>query len=208
MVSQSRADMDINHNDCGPLAIAEAMGPYDYRSDKARLPVVEETHLTPEVIRLVPQYMGSTTGGHLDYTLRIFPNHHVALMTMIRLGEKEKRAKPAGAKYTVECYLKRAVRFRNDDATVRILYASYLSKARRKAEALSQLNEAAQLGIEGANANYNMGLISYDLNEYEKALFYAHQAYRLGYPLLGLRDKLKRVGKWKEPDIQSEDSGK
>jgi tetratricopeptide (TPR) repeat protein len=196
---QSRADVDDYV--CGSLE--NNYGPYDYRSDKDKLRIVEQYHLTPEVVNLV-----GAIGGDLDYTLRAFPNHHVALMAMAKLGEKQKTAKPTGAKFGVECYFRRAVRFRNEDEIVRILYASYLSKAGKRADALSQLNEAAQLGSDNANANYNMGLIFFDLKEYDKALSYAQQAYRLGFPLPGLRDKLKRAGKWKEPVVQSEESGK
>lgn len=199
----SRAD--VNDYVCGP--IQNAYGPYDYRSDKDKLQIVEFHHLTPQVVSLVSRPSGGN-GADLDYTLRAFPNHPVALMTMAKLGEKEKTAKPAGARYTVECYFQRALRFRNDDAIVRVLYASYLSKAGKRVEALSQLNEAARLGIDSANANYNMGLIFYDLKEYEKALYHAQEAYRLGFPLPGLRDKLKRVGKWNEPVARSEESGK
>jgi tetratricopeptide (TPR) repeat protein len=199
--SQSRAD--VNDYVCGSLQ--NGYGPYDYRSDKDKLRIVEQYHLTPEVVNLIAGSTGAI-GGDLDYTLRAFPNHHMALMAMVKLGEKQKSAKPAGARYRVECYFQRAIRFRNDDEIVRILYASYLSKAGKQAEALIQLNEAAQLGSNSANANYNMGLIYYDLKEYEKALTYAHQAYRLGFPLPGLRDKLKRAGKWTEPVVQSEES--
>jgi tetratricopeptide (TPR) repeat protein len=192
--SQSRAD--VNDYVCGSLQ--NAYGPYDYRSDKDKLQIVEQYHLTPEVINLVSGSSGAI-GGDLGYTLRAFPNHHVALNAMIRLGEKGKTAKPLGSKYSVECWLQRAVRFRNDDAVVKMLYASYLSKAGKRGEALNQLDEAGQLGIDGANANYNMGLIYFDLKEYEKSLLYAQHAYILGYPLPGLRDKLKKVGKWREP---------
>ena len=192
--SQSRADG--NDYVCGPLQ--NAYGPFDYRSDKDNLKIVEQFHLTPQVINLV---RGSSDyiGGDLDYTLRAFPNHHVALNSMIRLGEKEKTAKPLGSRYSIECWLQRAMKFRSDDAVVRMLYASYLSKAGKRGEALNQLDEAGQLGIEGANSNYNMGLIYFDLKEYEKSLSYAQRAYSFGYPLPGLRDKLKKVGKWSEP---------
>lgn len=200
--SQSRAD--VNDYVCGSLQ--NGYGPYDYRSDKDKLRIVEQYHLTPEVINLVAGATG-TIGGDLDYTLRAFPNHHVALMAMAKLGEKQKTARPAGAKYGVECYFQRAVSFRGDDEIVRILYASYLSKAGKKSEALSQLNEADQLGTDSANANYNMGLIFFDLKEYDKALSHAQEAYRLGFPLPGLRDKLKRAGKWKEPVEQSVKGG-
>lgn len=196
---------DVNDYVCGSLQ--NAYGPYDYRSDKDKLQIVEQYHLTPDVVNLVAGTTGSI-GGDLSYALRAFPNHHVALMAMAKLGEKEKTAKPAGAKYTVECYFQRAVRFRNDDEIVRILYASYLSRAGKKNEALGQLNEAARLGSDSANANYNMGLVFYDLKEYDKALFHAQEAYHLGFPLPGLRDKLKRAGKWTEPAVRSEESGK
>lgn len=125
-------------------------------------------------------------------------------MAMVRLGEKQKSVKPGGAKYTVECYLQRAVRFSNDDENVRIIYAYYLSKAGKRTDALNQLDVAAQIGSDSANENYNMGLIYYNLKEYDKALTYAHKAYSFGFPLPGLRDKLKRAGKWTEPVVQSE----
>jgi tetratricopeptide (TPR) repeat protein len=194
--SQSRAE--VNDYMCGSLQ--SSYGPYDYRSDKDKLQIVEQNHLTPEVINLV-RGSSAAIGGDLGYTLRAFPNHHVALNAMIRLGEKEKTAKPIGAKYSVECYLQRAMRFRDDDAVVRVLYASYLSKAGKRNEALNQLDEAARLGVEGANICYNMGLIYFDLKEYEKSLSYGQRAYILGYPLPGLQDKLKKAGKWKEPPV-------
>ena len=185
--SQSRAD--VNDYVCGSLQ--NGYGPYDYRSDKDKLRIVEQYHLTPEVVNLVSGATGAI-GGDLDYTLRAFPNHHVALMAMAKLGEKQKTAKPTGAKYGVECYFQRAIRFRNDDEIVRILYASYLSKAGKRAEALSQLNEAAQLGSDSANANYNMGLIFFDLKEYDKALSYAHTSLSIGVPIAWLTGQAQK----------------
>lgn len=197
----SHSSADVNDYVCGPLQ--NAYGPYDYRSNKDKLRVVEAYHLTPEVVNLVAGSTGMV-GGDLDYTLRASPNHHIALMAMVRLGEKQKSVKPGGAKYTVECYLQRAVRFSNDDENVRIIYAYYLSKAGKRTDALNQLDVAAQIGSDSANENYNMGLIYYNLKEYDKALTYAHKAYSFGFPLPGLRDKLKRAGKWTEPVVQSE----
>jgi len=203
--SHSRAD--INDYVCGSLK--NSYGPYDYRSEwKEKQVDIETYHLPPEVVNLVRGKTSAYIGADLDYALRAFPNHPVALMAMARLGEKEKTAKPVGARYNVECYFLRAIRFRNDDENVRVLFASYLSKAGKRTEALNQLNEAAQLGSDNANTIYNMGLIYYDLKEYDKSLSYAQQAYRLGFPLPGLRDKLKRAGKWKEPAMEGEESGK
>lgn len=187
---------------CGSLALGED-GPYDYRIGHYRMKQVEGNHLSPDVVNLV-KGQTSTIGGDLDFVLRYFPNHHVALLSMLRLGEKEKRSKPIGAKYSIECYFKRALIFRGDDGVVRTIYASYLYKAGNKTEALNQLNQAIQLGEDSPNANYNIGLIYFDLKDYDKALSFAHRAYGSGFPLPGLRDKLKKAGKWQEPVARSD----
>ena len=195
MVS-AQSSAEVNDIVCGSLE--NHYGPYDYRSDKDKLGIVETFHLTSNVINLSSAQSASTVGGDLDYTLRAFPNHHIALMAMTRLGEKEKLAKPRGAKFSVECYLQRAFRFRNDDTTVKMLYAAYLAKSGKKTEALAMLDEMVNAEEETANVYYNIGLIYFELKDYEKSLSYARRAYDLGFPLPGLRDKLKRAGKWKD----------
>jgi tetratricopeptide (TPR) repeat protein len=192
----SNAKAEVNDFSCGSLQ--NAYGPFDYRSDKDKLPIVEGAHFTTEVASLVRGNTAERPGGDIDYTLRAFPNHPGALMSMVRLGEKEKTAKPHLSRYTVECWLYRAVRFRNDDATVKMIYASFLAKRGSNAEALKQLNEAVQLGEDSANLHYNIGLIYFNLGKYDEALNHAHIAYQAGFPLPGLRDKLKRAGKWRE----------
>jgi tetratricopeptide (TPR) repeat protein len=187
---------------CGKLA--NGYGPFDYRSNKAELPVVEFHHLTPVVVNLVSGQTGVFPGGDLDYTLRAFPNHPTALMAMLRLGDKTQMDKPKGARYSVECYLYRAWRFREDDPTVRMIYATYLAKRGRSSEALSHLEDAVAMGEESANLDYNLGLIYANLKKYDEALVYAHKAYLQGFPLPGLRDKLKKAGKWKDPVIPVE----
>lgn len=181
---------------CGSLQ--NGYGPYDFRSDKDKLPIVLGAHFTPEVQNLVKSVTGRI-GGDIDYTLRAIPNHPAALLAMIRLGEREKTNKPSGARYTVECYLNRANRFRNDDAMVKMIYANYLAKNGQGNQALKYLNDASELGEESANLYYNIGLIYLDLKEYDKALKNAHLAYQMGFPLPGLRDRLKKAGKWVEP---------
>ena len=192
----SHAKAEVSDFSCGPLQ--NAYGPFDYRSDKDKLSIVEGAHFTSEVANLVKGTTAERPGGDIDYTLRAFPNHSGALMSMVRLGDKEKTAKPRGSRYTVECWLYRAVRFRDNDATVKMIYATYLAKNGRNAQALKQLNEAVQLGEDSANLQYNIGLVYFNLGKYDEALNHAHLAYQAGFPLPGLRDKLKRAGKWKE----------
>lgn len=197
---------EVSDAACGP--IANAFGPYDYRTDKAHLPVVELHHFTPEVENLVSgnfRHPGSTVGGDLSYTLRAFPNHPKALMAMVRLGARERRDRPRHTSYGVECFLYRAWRFRNDDPVVRVIYASYLATHGRPEEALKHLEDAEALGADGPNFQYNLGLIYFDLKEYDKALTYAHLAYANGYSLPGLRAKLMKIGRWKEPEQPASD---
>jgi len=178
---------------CGQLT--SSYGPFDYRSEKDKLGIVEKVHLTPDVLNLVRGATGEI-GGDLNYTLHTFPNHHLALMAMVRLGEKQKKSIPRGARYSVECYLYRAAKFRQDDSVVKIIYASYLVKNGRFNEAKKYLDEVEELGEENSNVYYNMGLIFLDIKDYDKALLYAHRAYKLGFPLPGLRNRLERAGKW------------
>lgn len=179
---------------CGQLT--SSYGPFDYRTDKDKLGIVESVHLTPDVLNLVRGATGEI-GGDLNYTLRTFPNHHLALMSMVRLGEKQKQSIPRGARYSVECYLYRAVKFRPDDGMVKLIYANYLGRIGRSSEAIKYLQEIEELGEENANVYYNMGLIYLDVKDYEKALLYARRAYQLGFPLPGLRNRLEKIGKWK-----------
>lgn len=197
--SPVRADLDDFA--CG--ALQNSYGPYDYRNDKDKLKIVEDYHFTPGVANLSNAKTGYL-GGDIDYTLRAFPNHPRALMAMIQLGEREKTTKVPHANYSVECYLTRAIRFKNDDPTVKMIYANFLAKKGRGKEALKQLNDAVLLDEDSANFQYNVGLIYFELREYEKSLLYAQKAYLSGFPLPGLREKLKKVGKWREPKPSSE----
>jgi tetratricopeptide (TPR) repeat protein len=183
---------------CGDLA--NGYGPFDYRTQKAQLKIVEDFHFDSGVEQL-RQGRSGTVAGDIDYVLRASPNHHRALMAMERLSLKSGVERLPHANYTVTCYFDRAVRFRPDDATVRMLYAHYLAKRGKPAEAVAQLQEAEKLSAENGNLQYNMGLAYLDLKDYDKALAHAHRAYQLGFPLPGLRTRLEKAGKWRDPQV-------
>lgn len=189
---------------CG--ALENGYGPYDYWTDKGKLGLVEHFHFTPKVENL-RSGESSYIGGDLDYTLRAFPNHARALNAMVKLSEREKTDKPIGALYTISCYFERAIRFRPEDSTARVLYGAYLSKKGRYSEALAQLQVAEENAEDNSNVHYNIGLIYFDLKNYDKSLAHAHRAYSLGFPLMGLKQKLQRSGKWKDPVSDSANSG-
>ena len=187
---------------CGDLK--NGYGPYDYRTSKGPiLSIVEGAHFTSQVEMLIKGNAGYI-GGDLDYTLRAFPNHHRALMAAMRYGEKTKSEKPLSMQYSIQCYFDRAIRWRPDDAISRMMYSMYLAKKGQSSEAIQQLDIAAigENGKENPFTHYNLGLNYFDLKEYEKASAEAHKAYDLGFPQTALKDKLKGIGQWIEPQAE------
>ena len=184
---------------CGPLRSQGQYGPFDYRTDLDKLPLVLTAHFTPEVEALIRGTTNGRPGGDIDYTLRAIPNNPRALMSMMLLGEKEKTTQPSGSRYTVECWFDRAIRFRPDDSTVRMVYTMFLTKNNRKAEAMQQLDSILVTAKDNPFTYFNVGLLYLDMQESGKALVQAHKAMALGLPRTELRDKLKALGKWEEP---------
>jgi uncharacterized protein (TIGR02996 family) len=190
---------------CGELR--SGYGPFDYRTNRGEtLDVVERRHFTPEVEALIRGNTSIHIGQDLSYTLGTFPNHHRALMSMMRYGEKLKTPQPPYAQYSVECYFLRALRFRPDDTTVRMMYATFLNANARAPEAMQELEQVSKAAGDNPFTYYNMGLIYLDMKEYEKALALAHKAMALGFGRTGLRDKLMAVGKWRAPAESQEPS--
>ncbi len=190
-----------NELKCGGLD--NAFGPFDYRvANAANKKIVEGNHFTYEVEYLIQQKTGPF-GGDIDYTLRAFPNHPRALKSMMELGFKAKTEKPAGAKWPVWCYFDRAIRFRPDDVQAKMVYAIYLHRKGKPKEAIEQLQQVQSLVSDNANVHYNMGLIFLDLGDYENSLAHAHKAYALGFQLEGLRNRLKRANRWRDPQAEA-----
>ncbi len=188
-----------NISSCGALFVPRQYGPYDFRTDKAKLPIVLGAHFTPQVEALIRGQTGATPGGDIDYTLRTIPNHPNALMAMMRLGEKEKTPQPHGSRYTVECWFDRAIQFRPDDNMVRMIYTNFLTKNNRKPEAMQQLDIVLKATKDNAFTYQNIGLLYVDLGEHQKALVQAHKAMELGLNRPELKEKLQAAGKWAEP---------
>jgi tetratricopeptide (TPR) repeat protein len=189
---------------CGSLN--SAYGPFDYRTERSgKLQIVEAFHFTPEVEALIRGRSGDLAAD-LSYTLRTSPNHHRALVAVVRLGERTKSPQPPNLQYSIECYFDRAVRFRPDDTVVRSLYAQYLGKQGRKREAEQQLEIAASQAKENAVSQYNIGLVYFELKDYDRALSQAHKAMGLGYTRPELEDMLKRAGEWREPELTPQEA--
>ncbi len=183
---------------CGGFPKADN-GPHDYRTvrDK-RLAIVEAYHFTPGVETLTRGSSSADIGGDLSFTLRAFPNHHRALMSMVRLSDRSRSEQPRGSTLIVECWLERAVRFAPDDAVARMIYANYLVKRNRSDDALVQMDKVAEVAGDSAFTHYNAGLILVEMKQYQRALDHAHKAQALGLQRTELREKLQSVGQWKD----------
>jgi tetratricopeptide (TPR) repeat protein len=191
------AQAQLGPANCGPLA--NGFGPFDYRSVRGnQLFLVESAHFTPQVEMLMRGKTGAI-GQDIDYTLRAFPNHHRALLSMMNLGERQKQRKPHGANYEVECYFIRAVTFQPDDVVARMLFAKFLLGAQRRDEALRQLAQAQAHARDNPFTHYNLGLIYLQAEQYDDALMQAHRAMALGFPRTELKDQLQAQGQWREP---------
>lgn len=202
LITCAAASAQTGPSGCGSLD--NSYGPFDYRAESAnKLKIVEQYHFTPNIESLVSGNSASV-GAELDYTLKASPNHHRALMAMMRLGEKLKSPQPTGAAYSVECYFDRALRFRPDDSIARMIYATFLARNGREPEATLQLEVAAKAAGDNPFTHYNLGRIYFDIKNYERSLDEAHKAYGLGFAQSTLRDQLKSVGKWKEPEQEAE----
>ncbi len=179
-------------------------GPWDYRTaHKQDKWVVERRHYT-EGIRQLKEGNTGKLAGDVSYTLRVFPNHVNALMTMADWSIKTKKNPPDGTLYTVECWFERGMHFRPDDPMVKVAYGVYLIKRSEYDKAVQHLEAAVAQDSGNGNAYYNLGLAYLGMKNNEKALESAWRAYALGFPLPGLRTRLAKAGAWREPPASLE----
>ncbi len=178
----------------------QSVGPFDYNilSNRPLFDIVVKVHFPPGVETLSKPATGSFASD-IEYTLVRIPNHPRALQAFMRLGQMRKSERPDRSEFSVGCYLDRAIHFVPNDPVPRMLKAKHLAGQGKPDEALQVLLEAEKLIPGDANLAYNLGLVYFDLKQYGPSLDAAHRAYQAGFPLPGLRDKLKRAGVWREP---------
>ena len=199
-LNQSIASPDIQHN-CGSLA--NNYGPFDYQNSSHRrekLPIVEQYHFISKVQKRQGGQTSATPGPDLDYVLRAFPNHVPALYLMTRYQIQLKNAKKPREKgvRTIECYFDRALRLKVNDGSVYLIKGYYLHQAGQLRKSLTAYLKAQELlSDDNLDLTYNLGLLYFDLKQYDMALAQAKKAASLGHPLPGLKMKLKAAKAWK-----------
>lgn len=199
--AQSAPWIGLDFKDSPCKGRGQGYGPYDYLNRSSldkNLRLVESAHFDRYVETLTGGAKGSGNDPlpDLDYTLRAFPNHHRALNTIIRYdlrtpeSEKSKTVSPA------ECYLQRAINFSPKDATAHMLYGILLHRTNQYTAALTEYEKAKSLSPNDAQITYNLSLLLVELERYDEARSYAVNLYSRGFPLQGLKNKLKDAGHW------------
>lgn len=193
-------------HDCGPLFNRGQYGPFDYRTlspgdrelvDGAHFSYEYQAYLLGQTRSTRPGNPGPPAAG-FGYTLWAFPNQVRALAAMEDLGIRHKTETPPGAKMRVHCYFQRAVRFAPDDAEVRALYGYYYARRKNIEGAKEQLQKAAEGDSQKSSVLVYIAFSYIEIKDYEKALVAAKQAYASGHSLPGLRNRLQKLGVWRD----------
>lgn len=186
--------------ECEGRYVAAGKDIIDYRNraqDPGKLAMVEDTHFTERVESLTGGETRSSPMGDIDFTLRVYPNHHRALNSAMRFSLQHKRHPENEKGLPAECYLQRAIKFSPTDGVVYKLYGYYLQRKGRPQQALQAYRQALKLLPTDVMVHYNTGLILVELKRYDEALEMARPLYEAGLSLPGLKRKLVEAGVWK-----------
>jgi hypothetical protein len=189
----------IDNNTCGIVGGqltggVNSLGPWDYTqpATHVHLERVEGSYFPPQVENLSGN--PEQGAGYAGKTLRIYPNHHRALYTMMRYyRDYPVRGNNNTDVYTMECLFTRASFFAPKDPMVYMLNGMYYHWNSDFVGSKIKYMQAYKLEPENPQVNYNLGLMYFDQGDYENAAKHADIAYSGGYPLQGLRKKLSRV---------------
>jgi tetratricopeptide (TPR) repeat protein len=183
-----------------PAHHSDGGGPWDYRDPASRISVsyVEGNHFSKDTELLRRGNTGDTPGADITYLLNRVPNHPRALLAFMNYVEKTKMDRPQDARFGLECAFARARSYAPDDPAVWALHAMYLNKRGRLDDAIAEMAEASKLAPSNGNIHYNLGLLYFAKKDYENARSQAKQAYELGFPLPGLKEKLVKAGQWEK----------
>jgi len=195
------ADGQEGYSFCGRPFAENAFGrPLDYNDpvDGEQIALIEHHHLSRDVELLIRGVTSDSPVDDLAYILRQVPNHYRALAA-ISNHELKNGYRPEYERnnvYSADCYYRRALNLKANDPVVHLLYGIYLHRSENLDAALIEYLVAEKTGTPNAELHYNLGLLYVDLGHYESARGQARKAYEMGYPLVGLKARLDRLGEW------------
>jgi tetratricopeptide (TPR) repeat protein len=127
-----------------------------------------------------------------QFVLRLVPNHPQGLVLLVQTCELWK-----SPKCNIDEAFSRALAINPNAAGTYTAQGIYLHRARRFPQAIESFKRALELDPNSVNAQYNIGLAYIETKQYDLANQHAQQAYALGAPFPGLRNRLQKAGYWK-----------
>ena len=161
---------------------------------QTQLRLTENFHFSSNVENLISGDTSRNALDDIDFTLTRWPNHHRALNSAVRARTKNPDSFKTNGYTPAECYLQRAINFSPKDATSVMLFGNLLQRLGFLDEARLQYSKAESLDPDSLELKYNFGLLMVRLKKYDEAKEYASYVYSRGFPLPGLKRKLKRLG--------------
>ncbi len=150
-------------------------------------------HTGPATERIQSGEYSHRVMADLAFTLGGWPNHVRALQALVQYDI-------GGGKHfefpSTFCYFTRALEFAPNDVDVLLLEAFWRWKLGDLKQAVATYKSVLSMDPSSAEGHYHLGLLYIELRDYPKSFAQAKEAYRLGYPLPGLRDKLAALGYW------------
>ena len=187
-----------------PCVGEQGYGPFDYTKRHLYphdLDLVEGAHFKPDVENLLEGKHRSDDNSawpDLDYTLRAWPNHARALLSIIRFQLKiNNKLTRLTIPIPAECYLNRAINYSPNDPVPYTLFGYYLHKIGHLGEADKFYKRAMELDPENPKFAYSYSLLLIDMKRYEEAVKFAKIAYQHPHTPLTLKNKLQKLGLWK-----------
>lgn len=138
----------------------------------------------------------SDARSEIDFTFQRIPEtsliYTTVLITYARLEQEAKQFDAA------KSYAERAISIDPHDPTAYIVLALQY-RAQGDLESAKQVLDKGNAALEEGSAeiHYNLGLILLELGETQDAVSHAERAYDLGYPLMGLKNKLIEKRLWR-----------
>ena len=203
-VAQQDDSCDINS------VMNNHFGPFDYfdqanhEATKVRsegnVGIVVKNHFTRPMLRLERGHNDFKIKKDLEYTLSALPNYPEALDLASRFEKKradseEFRLVQPALEFSAECYFKRAEFFSPQYAYTHLIWGIHLHRNGQYSEAVKQYGIAEKKGLKSAELYYNRGLTYVELKELKLAQADSNQAYDMGFPLSGLKNKILSLEK-------------
>lgn len=173
------------------VSLAETNEPFNYYHPASGfLEEIEKNHLQKGIDK-VKKGQFEFAWNEFAFLLHYFPNHPHALQIISDLSlQMEDKARAIK-------YFDRATKLYPQEAPTYALYGIFLTKIGQPQKAITLYQKAIEIDGKPAEYYYHLGLAYLAMHDYKNANLSAQKAYRLDYPLPGLKDKLLAEGAWK-----------